>query len=78
MSVAEALKSVQFVVDSEGQRTGVLLNIQAWDALVNWIEDVTDARIAAQALTQLQAAGGRPSQAGWLAWDDISSEWDDD
>ena len=63
MSITEALKSVQFVVDSQGQRTGVLLNIQAWDALVNWIEDVTDTRIAVQALTQLQAAGGRPEQA---------------
>lgn len=78
MSVTEALKSAQFVVNDEGSRTGVLLNIQAWNTLINWIEEMVDSRIAAQALTELQAAGGRPQQAGWLAWDDISSEWDDD
>jgi hypothetical protein len=55
-----------------------LLSIEAWSELITWIEDVTDAQIAAQALTQLQVAGGRPQQAGWLAWDDIRDEWDDE
>jgi hypothetical protein len=75
MVVGEALKSVQFVVDDEGQRTAVLLDIRAWEVLINWIETVTDTKIAIQALTELQQAGGRPEQAGWLAWNDISEKW---
>ena len=78
MTIVEALKSAQFVVDNEGQQTAVLLDIQSWEALINWIEDITDLKIAAQALTELEVAGGRPQQAGWLAWDDIREEWSDE
>jgi hypothetical protein len=28
--------------------------------------------------TTLEMAGGRPQQAGWLDWDDISEEWSDE
>ncbi len=78
MTIVETLKSAQFVVDNEGQQTAVLLDIQSWEALINWIEDITDLKIAAQALTELEVAGGRPQQAGWLAWDDIKEEWSDE
>jgi hypothetical protein len=71
MPVVEALKSAQYVVDKNGHRTGVLLTMQAWQSLMDWIEDIADARLATEALTALQAAGGRPEEAGWLAWDDI-------
>lgn len=75
MTATEALKSVQFVVDNEGQRTAVLLGIQAWETLVDLIEDVTDTKVVSQALQELQAAGGRPQQAVWLDWDDIREDW---
>ena len=78
MTVVEALQSVQFVVDSQGKRKAVLLNIQAWEALIGWIEDVADTKIAFQALSELQEAGGRPQQAGWLDWNEISGEWNSD
>ncbi len=64
MPIAQSLKSVQFVTDDAGQRTGVLLDIRAWEALMAWIEDTTDTRLAARALRELAAAGGRPSEAG--------------
>ncbi len=74
MAIIEALKSAQFVVDSKGDQKAVLLDIQAWETLINWIENIIDTKIATQALAELQAAGGRPQQTGWLAWDDISEE----
>ena len=76
MAIIEALKSAQFVVDSKGDQKAVLLDIAAWETLIDWIENIIDTKIARQALAELQAAGGRPQQAGWLAWDDISEEWD--
>ncbi len=73
MSIIEALQSAQFVVDKSGHRTAVLLEIGAWEALIAWIENITDEKIAAQALTELEEAGGRPKSAGWLDWDEIRS-----
>jgi hypothetical protein len=78
MKINEALESVQFVVDRQGQLTAALLSIEAWSELITWVEDMTDAHIAAKALAQLEAAGGRPQQAGWLAWTDIQNEWNDE
>jgi hypothetical protein len=78
MTVIEALKSAQFVVDNSGHQTAVLLDIQSWEALLNWIEDMTDIKIVTQGLIELEAAGGHPQQAGWLDWDEISEEWSDE
>jgi len=78
MTVIEALKSAQFVIDNSGHQTAVLLDIQSWEALLNWFEDITDIKIATQSLTELEVAGGRPHQAGWLDWDNISEEWSDE
>lgn len=75
MTVVEILKSAQFVVDNKGQQTAVLLDIESWQALVDWVENLVDVKIASEALSEIEAAGGRPNQAGWLAWEDISEEW---
>lgn len=75
MTVIDALKSAQYVVDQQGHRTAVLLTMQSWQSLVQWIEDMADVHLAAEALTALQAANGRAEQAGWLAWDEIRQEW---
>ena len=78
MTVVEALKSAQYVTDITGQRTAVVLPMQSWQSLLDWIEDVADAQDAAEAIAILQAAGGHPQEAGWLAWDSIREEWEDE
>lgn len=78
MSVAEAIDSVKFVVDQEGHRTAAMLDIAAWDKLIDWIEDIVDAKQAADILTQLGQHEGRPQRAGWLPWDQIRKQWIDD
>ena len=75
MAIAQSLKSVQFVTDDTGQRTGVLLDIRTWESLMAWIEDVTDTRLAARALRKLAAVGGRPGKAGWVDWQTAREEW---
>lgn len=76
VDVLETLKSVQFVVDANGQKTGVLLSIATWEALLNWIEDQEDAVVLEQAIAELNQAGARPEQANWLAWETVRDEWD--
>lgn len=76
MAIAELLGSVQFVVNEQGERTAALLDIDAWQSLMDWLELIADTAVAAQALAELRAAGGRPEQAGWLPWEDLRNTWD--
>lgn len=75
MATLEAPKTVQYVTDSEGRRVGVLLDIHAWEALIDWIENAADARLAGKALTELHEGGG-PSKAGWIPWETAREDWD--
>lgn len=75
MTIVDALQSAQFVVNDEGKRTAVLMDIQAWDRLIEWLETVIDTQIATRSLTELESAGGRPRQANWLAWEEIREDW---
>jgi hypothetical protein len=70
-----ALKSVQFVVDREGNPTGALLTMAAWEALLDWVEEQEDQAVLKQSLEELTQAG-RPEQAGWLNWETARSGWD--
>jgi hypothetical protein len=74
MATLDLPKAVQFVTDNEGRRTGVLLDIEAWESIVDWMENATDARLAVKALKELDAGGG-PQGAGWTSWDEVREDW---
>lgn len=74
MATSVAVKPVQYLTDPEGRRTGVLLDIQAWESLLRWLEDATDAQAAANALQEIHEAGG-PREAGWISWDEAREDW---
>lgn len=76
--VTTAIHPPQFVVDANGQRTAVLMDIRSWELLSEWVEPVTDAKIVLNSPGEMEYAGGRPEQAGWLDWDQIRDLWDDD
>jgi len=78
MTLTEVLQSAQFVIDNKGRRSAVLLKINEWEKLINWIENIIDTKIAMQSLSELQQSGGNPEQAGWLAWEDIREEWNNE
>jgi hypothetical protein len=69
----EALKSVQFVVGQDGHPSAVQMDIEAWESLLNWLEDTEDRMLVKQTLPKLRS---HPAQAGALRWDDVKSEWD--
>ena len=70
----EALKSVQFVVGSDGRPSAVQLGIETWESLLDWLEDTDDRAFVKQVLPKLRS---HPAQAGALPWDEVKSEWDD-
>ncbi len=78
MTITKVLQSAQFVVDNKGRRSAVLLKISEWEKLINWIENIIDSKIAIQSLSELKRLGGNPAQAGWLAWEDIREEWNNE
>ena len=74
MTGLEVLQSVKFL-KIKGKQVAVL-DVKAWQALIEWLETLEDLQIAKQALNELKAAGGNRDRAGWLKWDDVESHLD--
>ena len=72
MTGLEALESAQYVTVN-GKRL-VVLEVEDWEAMIEWLETVEDVQVAEQAYAQLRAAGGDRRQAGWLKWEDVRDE----
>jgi hypothetical protein len=49
MSIAELIKTAQFVVDSKGNRKAVQLDLAIWEELITLLEDLEDAEEMGQA-----------------------------
>lgn len=64
MATLDLPATVQYLTDSEGRRTAVLLDIRAWESIVDWIENATDTQLALKALKELTAGGARRRPAG--------------
>lgn len=73
MSVLEILESAQFVVDQEGRPSAVQIGMEAWEILLDWLEDLEDRTLVKEALPRLRE---RPEKAGALNWEAVRAEWD--
>jgi len=51
MTVAEILKSVNFVVDRKGKKSAVMVDLDVWEQIVILLEDAEDADEMKQART---------------------------
>jgi hypothetical protein len=71
----EILSSARYLVNARGDRTDVVLSLEAWKRIMTWLEDLEDWAIAEEWLPHLRAG---PESSGALRWDDVSAEWDDD
>jgi hypothetical protein len=78
MTMSELLKHTQYLVDANGERTGVVISVDDWLRLVAWIEAVSDSQLAEEALDELAAAEADLARAGWLEWQSVRGEWLDD
>ena len=72
MSTLKFLQSVRFVVDEKGQPAAVQLDIDAWEGLLDWLEDVEDRATVRDILPRLRKG---PTNVGALNWDDVKNEW---
>ena len=68
-----AASDIRFVIGTQGEPSGVLLDMAAWQRIVQALEDVEDFSIAKQALAEIDAAGGDLEKAGFLPWETLRS-----
>lgn len=72
MSITELVESAQFVVDAEGNKQAVVLDLTAWEALLKLLdefEDLTDVAAAVEAYEEYRRdpASARP-------WAEVEAE----
>jgi hypothetical protein len=72
MTGVEVLQSVDFL-KIKGKQVAVL-DVETWQALIEWLETLEDLQIAKQALNELKAAGENREGAGGLKGDDVESQ----
>ena len=67
MSEMVLLQSVQFVVDSDGQKSAVLVNLDVWEQILTLLEDLEDAEEIRQA---------REEDEETIPWEQVRTELD--
>ena len=74
MSTLEMLQTAQFVIGRDGHPSAVQISIEAWEALLDWIEQIEDRVLIKQMARKLRRG---PQAAGALRWVDVRDEWED-
>jgi hypothetical protein len=75
MTVSEALEQVQFVVGPDGQPTAALVEIGAWQALVEMLEEAEDQGLLRGYLARRRVARS-PQELGLIPWEQAEAALD--
>jgi aspartate/tyrosine/aromatic aminotransferase len=67
-------QKIQIVMGPAGKPTGVLVDIETWEQILDALEDAEDIALAREALAALDAAGGDLRKAGYVPWDQARAE----
>ena len=73
MTVSEALASVEFIVGRDGKPRAAVLDMAAWEALMDWLEDAEDLGLAMDYLARRRAAAS-PEAMGLVPWEEVEAE----
>ncbi|CAG0928097.1 hypothetical protein TFLX_00742 [Thermoflexales bacterium] len=69
----EALKSVRFVVGRDGRPAAVQLDMETWEALLDYLEDTEDRETVKSMVAKLRAG---PQKSKAVHWSDVQAEWE--
>ncbi|MEI8305438.1 MAG: hypothetical protein WCF99_00100 [Chloroflexales bacterium] len=75
MTISETLKDVKFVVGADGQPTAALVDISAWQHVVDLLEEAEDQGLLRAYLTRRRAAHS-PEALGLISWEQAEAELD--
>jgi hypothetical protein len=76
MTTSEIFAGVQFVVGKDGQPTAALLDIAAWHAIVDLLEEAEDQGLFRSYLAR-RAAANSPEEMGAIPWEKAKADLDD-
>lgn len=71
----EVMLSARYLTDHVGDRTDVVLPLDVWENLLEWLENLDDRKIIQEWLPRLKVG---PVASGAVKWDNIVESWDDD
>lgn len=75
MTISETLKDVKFVVGPDGQPTAALVDIAAWQRVVDFLEEAEDQGLLRAYLTRRRTARS-PEELGLVSWEQAEAELD--
>lgn len=64
--LADLAGKIQYVVDEEGNRTAVLVNLVVWEEIVELLEDLEDTR-------EMLRAKGEPDEE--ISWEQVKADY---
>jgi hypothetical protein len=68
----DVLNSIRYVVDQDGRKSAVQVDIQAWDILLSYLEDLEDRALLRDKIQRLVHG---PEASGATSWEEIKKEW---
>jgi hypothetical protein len=75
VTITEALKDVKFVVGPDGQPTAALVDIAAWQRLVELLEEAEDQGLLRGYLARRRTAR-TPEELGLISWEQAEAALD--
>jgi hypothetical protein len=67
--------SVRYVVDGQGKKVAVQLDLDAWNALLSYLEDLEDLEDRSLLKDKLHRLQIGPDKSGAIAWDEAIKAW---
>jgi len=69
----DIFKDVRYVIDKDGKRAAIQLDINDWSSLLDYLEDLEDRALIRDKLSRLLQ---NPQKSGAMSWDEVSSAWE--
>ena len=66
------LERIRYVIDSQGKKAAVQLDLKTWNALLGYLEDLEDRSLVKEKLLRLLTD---PEKTSAVAWDAVGKEW---
>ena len=66
------LGNIKYVIDSQGKRAAVQVDMTAWDALLGYLEDLEDQALVKEKLAELRKG---PADSSAVSWQSASNKW---
>ena len=68
MTIQDMLGTVRFVVHPDGRRTAVLIDMDAWEAILSLLQDLEDTEIVQERIKNWR------TKEGWTRWEAFEQE----